>query len=65
MDWTRCVYAPEMTPFVTLIGRHPDQASYYSLAQCGNCFYWAYPGPVSEMTEAGKKVFLNVVELMI
>lgn len=63
---THCDFSGSMTAAVTLVGRHPTQTGYYPLThETPHYFYWAFPGPVSDMTGAGRATFLNVVAWML
>jgi hypothetical protein len=60
-------YAPDLSPEVILLGRHPSptQTDYYPLVQEGQNILWGFAASPESMTQVGKDLFLNVVDFLI
>jgi phosphodiesterase/alkaline phosphatase D-like protein len=58
-------YAPSVSPDVTPLGRYVAETGYYALVQEEQYMLWSFAASPESMTQAGKDLFLNVVDFML
>ena len=58
------VYEPVLDPAVILFGRQENNDSHWILAQEGKDFLWGFSEDPSNMTQAGKDLFHNLVNYL-
>ena len=55
------LYRPSLASNVVLLGRETNDADHYPIVQEGKCIAWSFSAGPDQMTETGKRLFINTV----